>query len=46
MIFGSVLALSFSSKHSETYNIEKIKRRLISVTSLSTVLAIFAFMVV
>lgn len=46
MIVGSMTALSFSSKHSVTYNIDDIKERLLSKSSLATLTVVFALMTV
>lgn len=46
MILGSMLALTFASKNSGQYNIEEIKERLYSKSSLSTLVVNFAIMAI
>lgn len=44
MIAGSMLALAFTSKHTEKYDIRAMKHRLLSVVSIATLVIIFFMM--
>lgn len=46
MIAGSMLALTFTSKHSDTIEIKEIKHRLLSKSSICTLVANFALMAI
>ena len=46
MVAGSMLALTFTSKHSDTLDIVEIKRRLLSQVSLITIIISFALMAI